>query len=101
MLIDSFTFTIPTNFVGNLGVEFIPTNNNGACCASDNVNHECCIYSDAYDPNFTVSQCATLCLNDGECKGYSTHSTTQTLPVPPGAPPTPIVVEFCLGLLPC
>ena len=78
-------FSFPTAFVGNIGTEFITTNNNGGCCTSDNVYHECCGYSSVFDPSFTISQCATLCLNDGQCKGYSIHLIK-----------TPISVEFCI-----
>ena len=73
------------DFVGNLGTEFIPTNNNGACCTSDNVYHECCRYSSVVDPSFSISQCRTLCLNDGQCKGYSIHLITS-----------PITVDSCV-----
>ena len=90
----SNTFPHPPDFVENVGTEFIATNNNGACCTSDNVYHECCVYSSVIDPSFTTSQCATLCLNDDQCKGYSIHVIT-TQPTA-GFRQLAISVETCI-----
>ena len=57
-------------------IEFIETNNNGACCVSDSVYHKCCIYTNAGQPIFQIQNCGALCSNDENCKGYSTVTVT-------------------------
>ena len=59
-----------------IATEYLTTNNNGACCVSDTVYHNCCGYSSVIDPTFSLSQCETVCDGDAQCKGYSTASVT-------------------------
>ena len=63
----------------NIGAEFTATNNNGACCISDNLYSSNCGYAlSVGDPNSIASACLTVCQNDNGCKGYSTHTRTLT-----------------------
>ena len=52
----------------------------GACCVSDMVFHECCVYTTFIDPNFQKSSCKTLCSEDNNCKGYSTITVVVGIP---------------------